>query len=423
MKASSNSRMQQLAANVNNSRSPKPMRQSSKKIKTEEEWEDLVGYLAAAILAVLLTLTCPGHTDLWIPTVTPTPTAKAVNTDVSGSASGLVSLNWPRLALAVVSYVVTVVAFLRLQGSDPGYLSASILQGLGDGYNITGGEEQEHKQEGACNGLACQSVTVSGAPSSSSSSLSSPSRRFPRTVTAAADDDDDDDDKNETDVRYRSTRRNVCRKCQIAPPLRAHHCKTCNRCVATFDHHCDFVGTCIGERNRCLFWWFLIAQTVSFWQCLALVESSSIHIHTSFYTLLWEWKFSFTWKVLRVCLAKLYLYPLTAAAVAMLLIHSVWAVGNTTTFEWSRSKHLEYFKGFRPMDFPFSRGMRQNLYYFFGLATESNNNNNCLQADDSKSTSKNTAPKWKPIIWQPPRGGRKIGRSIFVVSTEKAAMI
>jgi hypothetical protein len=400
--------------------------QQRKLKQEEEEWDDLLGYLAAAILAVGLTLTCPGDTVLWS-----TAPGAAASTDGEESFS---TLNWWLLNRAFVSYVVTIVVYFRLQGSDPGYLNANMLNDLGDGYNARGETiaEESGKEDKAAHDMQVEGmVAVSGTSLSSSSASSSSlpnamTRRFQRTVPAgAAISDDDPNVAEETAVsvvdtsiqqQYQSTRRPLCPKCKIAPPIRAHHCKQCNRCVATFDHHCDFVGTCIGEKNRCLFWWFLLAQAVSFVLSLAMVESSSIDCLDWYHT-------GFSWTVLNVCLVKLYVYPLTIAAVAMLLVHTVWALGNSTTFEWSRSKHLEYLQGrlsrsssrfrFRsPMlDWPFSRGILQNLSYFcLGPSRNDNDNIENVSGGDSSSSSrgKETTTAWKPTIWQPPRqGGRK----------------
>jgi hypothetical protein len=135
---------------------------------------------------------------------------------------------------------------------------------------------------------------------------------------------------------------------------------------------------------------------------------------------------------LNVCLVKLYLYPLTVAAVAMLFVHTVWALGNTTTFEWSRSKHVEYLQGRRVLsrsrfrwpvlDWPFSRGIRQNLSYFC-LGSSQNENDNVdsdqqvkvvaggdslSSLSSSLSRGKKATTVRKPTIWQPPRrSGRK----------------
>lgn len=69
--------------------------------------------------------------------------------------------------------------------------------------------------------------------------------------------------------------RRYCTVCGLDQPLRAKHCKDCNRCVAQYDHHCPwigtfdtfisslhFLGTCIGEKNHLLFYFFLIFQLI-----------------------------------------------------------------------------------------------------------------------------------------------------------------
>lgn len=64
-----------------------------------------------------------------------------------------------------------------------------------------------------------------------------------------------------------------CTVCEMLQPLRAKHCKACNSCVALHDHHCPWLGTCIGEKNRLLFYWYLVAQTGLLYFALYLVLS------------------------------------------------------------------------------------------------------------------------------------------------------
>ncbi|CAK94633.1 unnamed protein product (macronuclear) [Paramecium tetraurelia] len=47
-----------------------------------------------------------------------------------------------------------------------------------------------------------------------------------------------------------------CPICSIDQLARAKHCQSCNKCVACYDHHCPWAGNCIGERNRCVYYWF-----------------------------------------------------------------------------------------------------------------------------------------------------------------------
>ena len=42
--------------------------------------------------------------------------------------------------------------------------------------------------------------------------------------------------------------------------MRAVYCRAKKKYVAKFDHFCAILNTAIGERNHCLFWWFILAQ-------------------------------------------------------------------------------------------------------------------------------------------------------------------
>eukprot|EP00439_Symbiodinium_sp_Y106_P012926 s4169_g1.t2 len=53
-----------------------------------------------------------------------------------------------------------------------------------------------------------------------------------------------------------------CKRCQLHQPLRTKHCHDCGRCVRTHDHHCPWIGSCVGENNRVLFFWYLLLQCV-----------------------------------------------------------------------------------------------------------------------------------------------------------------
>ncbi|CAD7967107.1 unnamed protein product [Amoebophrya sp. A25] len=61
----------------------------------------------------------------------------------------------------------------------------------------------------------------------------------------------------------------ICRTCEIIRPPRSGHCADCGQCVIRFDHHCPFLGTCIGQRNYTLFWFFL-ASLAALGSCVVL---------------------------------------------------------------------------------------------------------------------------------------------------------
>lgn len=82
-----------------------------------------------------------------------------------------------------------------------------------------------------------------------------------------------------SDDGYIPNRQTKCAVCDVPKICRSHHCKHCNKCVATYDHHCVMLGTCIGERNHCRFWWFIFLHV-----CLLSVDiklmSDSSYVHS-----------------------------------------------------------------------------------------------------------------------------------------------
>lgn len=37
-----------------------------------------------------------------------------------------------------------------------------------------------------------------------------------------------------------------------------YHCPECNICIEGYDHHCPWIGKCVGAKNLCSFYFFLI---------------------------------------------------------------------------------------------------------------------------------------------------------------------
>lgn len=73
---------------------------------------------------------------------------------------------------------------------------------------------------------------------------------------------------------YIVVERRQCSVCNIEQPLRTKHCRDCGKCVAMHDHHCPWLGTCVGERNRFWFYWYLVGQGALLWLSLVLVRST-----------------------------------------------------------------------------------------------------------------------------------------------------
>lgn len=306
------------------------------------------------------------------------------------SALALVaSLTCPQVAAAddedswlyaklLVTCLATLAALVALQGSDPGYLTADTVAALLDD------DEDE---------VALLEETTESSPTTDNTAtcnrMNQRRNSLPNDPLAAAV-VVNQSNPNDDDSYYRSTRRKFCEICQFAPPLRSHHCKTCDKCVATFDHHCQFVGTCIGERNHCRFWWFLFFQTITFWMLCHRVGSSKLGIWTFF-----NGTTGGSVDAMRVVLAKIYLYFLSASSFLILGMHTLFALANATTFECAKGHKLEYLKGATEslMDLPFSqRSVFANLQLF------------CCHRDDAtrRTVARSNRPDWKPMAWQPP---------------------
>ena len=35
------------------------------------------------------------------------------------------------------------------------------------------------------------------------------------------------------------------------------HCENCKRCVNRYDHHCNYIGNCVGNGNKYIFYFLL----------------------------------------------------------------------------------------------------------------------------------------------------------------------
>lgn len=294
----------------------------------------LTRYFGASTSAVLLAYYCPETTT------------------TAGS---------PPLVSLVGIYVLIWISLLALHKSNPGYLEGNIVEQVcqEDGLTLLG-YEQEEQNDGNDDGNADLTLRTN-------------TNTLPFFSQAL----------NEPAPLFQGTRRKQCHDCKFAPPLRSHHCRTCRKCVATFDHHCHFIGTCIGERNHLRFWAFVTFQTIGFILCCTIVASSRLTI----WTILFHSASSSIPKetILVLVIAKVYLYPLTLVSTMMWIIHTIFMLSNKTTFECGKGpERIDYLRGTRYTDAPFSRGIFANMKQF------------CY----TRSTI--SEKHWKPIIWQTP---------------------
>jgi len=150
----------------------------------------------------------------------------------------------------------------------------------------------------------------------------------------------------------------MCKACNARQPARAHHCRRCDACVHTFDHHCTFLNTCIGERNRCRFWLFLLTQCVALAFAIGILNSGIVWRRTTS-----DWVF--TNVLTLVTLIVLWIAQLVVFG--LVVFHTWLAATNTTTFEAvTGAPKLWYLAGTNPKecDIPYSNGLCGNLRHF-----------------------------------------------------------
>lgn len=144
-----------------------------------------------------------------------------------------------------------------------------------------------------------------------------------------------------------------CEKCQKIQPLRARHCSICNACIAMFDHHCPFIGTCIGEKNRMFFFWFVFFQACECWIGLGICVNS-----TEEKSGLNNWVRA---NIKYVLLA--FIGFLIGTLITFLwAYHLNLALRNLTTWESLRWQKIQYLQ--KSANSPFSKGIIENLKYY-----------------------------------------------------------
>jgi palmitoyltransferase ZDHHC9/14/18 len=62
-----------------------------------------------------------------------------------------------------------------------------------------------------------------------------------------------------------------CVTCHHRRQPRTKHCNTCGVCVRDYDHHCAFINSCIGQRSRPVFFFYLLSLQL---HCLAYLYFS-----------------------------------------------------------------------------------------------------------------------------------------------------
>ena len=456
-------------------------KRKKKRYKRMPRWFTIAYYITLSVIAILLTVASK-KTKLWNARTNAGKTSSGGHdheTEDSADTSSHKNI-WatisnspiavPELLSLLVHSAAVIVAFLMVQGSEPGYISMREMDWVSqqDGLSIIGTrsdiccsdtdagfdsgsavENQCHefdedagsprRKTGTSFSISHNKIGTDEENATSTDTIAeiemktmnSPTRVRSRSLNTNSltsrrpttqNQLNSNTNTNSTGISAptptptpeinRNPRRKICTTCQIAPPLRSHHCKFCNRCVATFDHHCHFINTCIGERNHCRFWWFLIFQMLGFWKFSGIVSSSPL----GFVCLInltcgtgagsdVEW-----WEVLIVIVARIYLYWLTFAATMMAIIHTWFAITNGTTFELEKRQNLEYLEGVGMCDIPFSRGLAFNMRIFCCVKDQVCSAWNGLCCFCGSGITRRTREDyeqtqgekhWRPVLWKP----------------------
>ncbi|KAI3519127.1 hypothetical protein L1887_08153 [Cichorium endivia] len=150
-----------------------------------------------------------------------------------------------------------------------------------------------------------------------------------------------------------SVRTCTCTYCNVVQPPRAKHCHDCDKCVLQFDHHCLWLGTCIGLKNHCRFWWYILMEAaLCIWTGIWYIQYLNNHIRDS-------------WVMDLVVIAMLSTLLVSLIFLFLLLIfHSYLIMTNQTTYELVRRRRIPYMRSIPARVYPFNEGVCRNLYNF-----------------------------------------------------------
>jgi len=153
-------------------------------------------------------------------------------------------------------------------------------------------------------------------------------------------------------VEYR-----FCRLCYLEQPLRSKHCRVCKCCVATYDHHCPWLGTCVGEKNRRAFYFYLIFQGI--FLSVACSIASNGYSNESVTS---DWMRD-NWYLI---LVHMVIVVFLLMVLSLIFFHTLLSLKNMTTWEFLSWKKISYLQSWpRRLGSPFSIGLFSNLKLYF----------------------------------------------------------
>eukprot|EP00033_Pygsuia_biforma_P006538 GCRY01007338.1.p1 GENE.GCRY01007338.1~~GCRY01007338.1.p1 ORF type:complete len:197 (-),score=30.22 GCRY01007338.1:325-915(-) len=123
----------------------------------------------------------------------------------------------------------------------------------------------------------------------------------------------------------------------------------CNRFVV-FCCSCYFTGGCVGSRNHCLFWWYLLFQNLALWGAVVMLVDLMARAQEEQ-----------PWLSFMSVVAIVFLVCFGIMTFSLLGYHAYLACTGSTTYEGMRSEELWYMKP------PTTRGYTTYLPFDFGV--------------------------------------------------------
>ena len=283
-------------------------------------------------------------------------------------------------------------SYVFIQGSNPGFVNKDILRRAGFDPDTGRSTNEDDVEDTVSLTASSTEMKLEVEMTNMSASKKSSSSKISETETIGLLDydmeggseleDDEEEQRLEDQVRaeYKEGISHL--------PLRCRWCKRNEKYVAKYDHYCIVLGTCIGERNHCRFWWYLLAQTI------ALGWAISVVLTGIEYRMYWSTWFSAN---LNKIFCAFVLWCLFFLIFSLLGYHSFLACANMTSYEMRKGSKIDYMADFDECDLPFSNGLFHNLRIFCCVSSGLSRRD-----QDEFRRSKRHRGEWTPTIWRPP---------------------